>query len=73
MRMETKILPTVRFSNNEGKFVSRICEKFPIPVECVPAAYKSATTKLYELGADKVHLRLSGKCHNFDIIINKQT
>ena len=53
---------------DQSKFVSRICEKFPIPVECVPAAYKSATTKLYELGADKVHLRLSGKSKDGPVI-----
>lgn len=53
---------------DQSKFVSRICEKFPIPVECVPAAYKSVTTNLYELGADKVHLRLAGKSKDGPVI-----
>ena len=51
-----------------SKFVTKLCEKFPIPVECVPEAYKSVTTKLYELGADNVHLRLSGKAKDGPIL-----
>lgn len=53
---------------DKSKFVTKLCEKFPIPVECVPAAYKSVTTKLYELGAECVHLRLSGKAKDGPII-----
>lgn len=44
-----------------SKFVQRLCDKFPIPVECVPAAYKSVTTCLYDLGAESVRLRQAGK------------
>lgn len=53
---------------DRSKFVSRLCEKFPIPVECVPAACKSVTTRLYELGADDVHLRLSGKAKDGPVL-----
>ena len=53
---------------DKSKFVTKLCEKFPIPVECVPAAYKSVTTRLYELGADNVNLRLSGKAKDGPIL-----
>ena len=53
---------------DRSKFVSRLCEKFPIPVECVPAACKSVTTRLYELGADDVHLRLAGKAKDGPVL-----
>lgn len=53
---------------DESKFVTHLCNKFPIPVECVPEAYKSVTTKLYELGADSVNLRLAGKSKDGPII-----
>ena len=53
---------------DKSKFVSRLCEKFPIPVECVPAAYKSVATSLYEIGANKVSLRLAGKAKDGPII-----
>lgn len=53
---------------DKSKFVTKLCQNFPIPVECVPAAYKSVTTKLYELGANNVHLRLSGKAKDGPII-----
>lgn len=53
---------------DRSKFVTKLCENFPIPVECVPSAYKSVTTRLYELGAANVHLRLSGKAKDGPII-----
>ena len=53
---------------DKSKLVTKLCEKFPIPVECVPVAYKSATTKLYEMGADNVHLRLAGKSKDGPVI-----
>ena len=53
---------------DKTKFVNRLCEKFPVPVECVPAAYKSVTTCLYELGAENVHLRLAGKAKDGPIL-----
>jgi len=53
---------------DKSKFVTKLCEKFPIPVECIPAAYKSVTTKLYEIGADNVHLRLAGKAKDGPVI-----
>lgn len=53
---------------DQSKFVTRLCQNFPIPVECIPEAYKSVTTKLYELGANNVHLRLSGKAKDGPVI-----
>lgn len=53
---------------DKSKFVTKLGEKFPIPVECIPASYKSVTTKLYELGADNVHLRLAGKAKDGPVI-----
>lgn len=53
---------------DKSKFVTKLCENFPVPVECVPVAYKSVTTRLYELGADNVHLRLSGKAKDGPVI-----
>lgn len=53
---------------DKSKFVEHLCEKFPIPVECVPAAYKSVVTRLYDLGADNVHLRLAGKSKDGPVI-----
>lgn len=53
---------------DQSKFVNRLCEKFPIPVECVPAAYKSVVTDLYKLGAEKVSLRLAGKSKDGPVI-----
>lgn len=53
---------------DQSKFVTKLCQNFPIPVECIPEAYKSVTTKLYELGANNVHLRLSGKAKDGPII-----
>ena len=46
---------------DSSKFVSKLCEKFPVPVECVPSSYKSVVTNLYKLGANNVELRLAGK------------
>lgn len=53
---------------DSSKLVNNLCEKFPIPVECVPDAYKSVVTSLYELGAESVHLRLSGKSKDGPVI-----
>ncbi len=53
---------------DKSKFVTKLCENFPVPVECVPAAYKSVTTRLYELGATDVHLRLAGKSKDGPVI-----
>lgn len=53
---------------DQSKFVSKLCEKFPIPVECVPSAYKSVVTKLYQLGASKVNLRMAGKSKDGPVI-----
>lgn len=53
---------------DKSKFVTKLCDNFPVPVECVPAAYKSVTTRLYELGATDVHLRLAGKSKDGPVI-----
>lgn len=45
---------------DQSKFVKRLGEKFPVPVECVPASYISVMNQLYLLGAENVHLRLAG-------------
>ena len=51
-----------------SKFVPRLCTKFPIPVECIPAAYKSVVTMLYSLGATSVNLRLAGSSKDGPVI-----
>jgi len=53
---------------DNSKFVKNLCEKFPIPVECVPAAYISVKNKLIELQAKKVVLRLAGKAKDGPVI-----
>lgn len=53
---------------DQSKFVTHLCEKFPIPVECVPASYKSVVTDLYRIGANKVTLRLAGKAKDGPVI-----
>ena len=53
---------------DDSKFVNKLCEKFPIPVECIPAAYKSVVTSLYSIGADTVNLRLAGKSKDGPVI-----
>ncbi len=53
---------------DQSKFVNHLCEKFPIPVECVPSAYTSVMHQLYKLGADTVELRLSGKSKDGPVI-----
>lgn len=53
---------------DSSKFVHKLCSNFPIPVECVPAAYKSVVTALYELGASTVDLRLAGKSKDGPVI-----
>ncbi len=42
-----------------SKRVSRICEKFHIPVECRPEAVNLVRDRLFDLGADDVVLRLA--------------
>lgn len=44
---------------DDSKFVNKICEKFPIPVECLPDALFLVKEKLFELGADTIELRLA--------------
>ena len=41
------------------KFVNKICEKFPIPVEVYPEAVNSVREKLFELGATEIVMRLA--------------
>ena len=44
---------------DDTKFVNNICDKFPIPVECVPESLNFVREQLYELGASDIELRLA--------------
>jgi ribose 5-phosphate isomerase A len=46
---------------DESKMVSKLGEKFPVPVECNPKSVNLVKEKLYELGATEVNLRLALK------------
>lgn len=46
---------------DKSKFVSKVCEKFPIPIEVLPDALYSVKEKLFELGATSAELRLAKK------------
>lgn len=46
---------------DSSKFVSRPCEKFPIPIEVFPDALCAVKEKLFDLGAVSVDLRLAKK------------
>lgn len=53
---------------DKSKYVSHLCEKFPIPVECYPSSYRSVATQLFKLGATDVNLRLAGKSKDGPVI-----
>ena len=44
---------------DSSKFVNKVCEKFPIPVEVYPEAVNSVREKLFELGATEIEMRLA--------------
>jgi len=44
---------------DESKFVNKICEKFPIPIECTPEALHLVKEKVFKLGAASIELRLA--------------
>ena len=46
---------------DSSKFVNKICEKFPIPIEVFPDSLYSVKEKLFELGATSAELRLAKK------------
>lgn len=46
---------------DSSKFVSRPCEKFPIPIEVFPDSLYAVKEKLLELGATSLELRLAKK------------
>ena len=46
---------------DNSKFVSRPCEKFPIPIEVFPDSLYAVKEKLLELGATSLELRLAKK------------
>ena len=50
------------------KFVNKLCEKFPIPVECIPDAVTYVKSKLLEMGAIEVNLRQAGKSKDGPVI-----
>ena len=53
---------------DQSKFVRRLGENFPVPVECVPAAYISVVNQLLRLKAASVELRLAGKAKDGPVI-----
>lgn len=53
---------------DKSKFVARLGQNFPIPVEVVPNAYISVKDKLLALGAKEVTLRLCGKSKDGPVI-----
>ncbi len=46
---------------DKSKFVNKLCEKFPIPIEVFPDALYAVKEKLFELGATSAELRLAKK------------
>ena len=44
---------------DSSKFVTKTCEKFPIPVEVYPEAVNSVREKLLEMGATSIDIRLA--------------
>ena len=46
---------------DESKFVKRLGEKFPVPIECNPKAVNLVKQEVYNLGATEVKLRLALK------------
>lgn len=46
---------------DKSKFVTKICEKFPIPIEVFPDALYAVKEKLLEYGATSAELRLAKK------------
>lgn len=46
---------------DDSKFVKKLCEKFPIPIECFPDAIYSVKEELFKLGAKTATLRLAKK------------
>jgi len=44
---------------DDTKYVNHICEKFPIPVECLPEALHFVRGELFKLGASSIKLRLA--------------
>lgn len=44
---------------DDSKFVNKIGEKFPVPVECVPESLHFVKEHLYNLGAISIELRLA--------------
>ena len=44
---------------DSSKFVNKVCEKFPIPIEVYPEAVNYVREKLFELGAKDIEMRLA--------------
>lgn len=53
---------------DNSKFVEKLGQNFPVPVECIPAGYVSVMSNLYDMGASSVQLRLAGKSKDGPII-----
>lgn len=46
---------------DDSKFVKKLCEKFPIPIECFPDAVYSVKEELFKMGAKEAVIRLAKK------------
>ena len=53
---------------DKTKFVNKLCDKFPIPVECIPDAVTYVKSKLKEMGATEIKLRQAGKSKDGPVI-----
>jgi len=53
---------------DKTKFVSKLCESFPIPVECIPESVTSVKSRLSEMGAADIQLRPAGKSKDGPVI-----
>lgn len=53
---------------DKTKFVNKLCDRFPIPVECVPDAVTYVKSKLKEMGATEIKLRQAGKSKDGPVI-----
>lgn len=44
---------------DESKFVRKLCEKHPIPIECFPDSIEYVKHEVMELGASEIKLRMA--------------
>lgn len=53
---------------DKTKFVNKLCDKFPIPVECVPDAVTYVKSMLKGMGGQDIKLRPAGKSKDGPVI-----